>query len=261
MVLTGRLSHIGCMKTAHPITRRNCLALGACAASALLVPPARASVTPDVVAELFTSQGCSSCPPADRLFNEVRTKPGVLALTYHVDYWDYLGWKDTLGSTEFSQRQYDYAKARGDMDVYTPQMVVNGAKPLVGSQRSEVYAVLEQSRVSAWQVQVSMGSTNKEIIVDIGEGKIPADATLWVMPILTKTVVKIEKGEMAGHELTYHNIVRKLIPAAMWNGKAQRITLPKDGLMPAECSACVALLQQGKVGPILGCASWGDIAV
>jgi hypothetical protein len=227
----------------------------------LLVPQARAATLPNVVAELFTSQGCSSCPPADRLFEEVRQMPGVLALTFHVDYWDYLGWKDTLGSTEFSQRQYDYAKARGDMDVYTPQMVVNGTKPLVGSQRSEVYAVLEQSRVPAWQVPVSLGDTSKEIIIELGESENAIDATLWVMPILTKTIVKIEKGEIAGREVTYHNVVRKLVPAGMWNGKAQRITLPKDGLMPSDCTACVALLQTGKVGPVLGCARWGDIAV
>ena len=245
----------------QPISRRSCLALGAGVASALLVPAARAAAAPNVVAELFTSQGCSSCPPADRLFEEVCQMPGVLALTFHVDYWDYLGWKDTLGSAEFSQRQYDYAKARGDMDVYTPQMVVNGAKPLVGSQRSEVFAVLEQSRVPAWQVPVKLSDSAKEIIVEIGDSETLTDATLWVMPVLTKTAVKIEKGEIAGREVSYRNVVRKLVPAAMWNGKAQRITLPKDGLMPSECTACVALLQQGKVGPVLGCASWGDLAV
>jgi hypothetical protein len=247
------------MKTMQTISRRNCLALGAGAASALLVAPARASATQNVVAELFTSQGCSSCPPADRLFEQVRQTPGVLALTFHVDYWDYLGWKDTLGSSEFSQRQYDYAKARGDMDVYTPQMVVNGAKPLVGSQHSEVFAVIEQSRKPSWEVPVSLNDTPKEIVIELGEGQSPADATLWVMPILTKIAVKIEKGEIAGSELTYYNVVRKLVPAGMWNGKAQRITLPKEGLMPPDCTACVALLQRGKVGPILGCASWGDI--
>lgn len=249
------------MKTVQPISRRTCLALGAGAATALLAPAARAAVEPNVVAELFTSQGCSSCPPADKLFEEVSRMPGVLALTYHVDYWDYLGWKDTLGSPDFSQRQYDYAKARGDMDVYTPQMVVNGAKPLVGSQRSEVMAVLEQSRNGAWQVPVSLRDTAKEIIIELGDSETAVDATLWVMPVMMKAAVKIERGEIAGREITYHNVVRKLVPAGMWNGQAQRITLPKEGIMPADCSSCVALLQKGKVGPILGCASWGDIAV
>jgi hypothetical protein len=246
------------MKTLHPISRRKCLALGATAVSAILVTPARASVTPNVVAELFTSQGCSSCPPADRLLEEIRSQPGVLALSYHVDYWDYLGWKDTLGSPDFSQRQYDYAKARRDMDVYTPQMVVNGTKPLVGSQRSEVYAVLEQSRQAAWPVALSLSDTAKEIVIDVGAAEGLGEATLWVLPILGQVSVKIERGEIAGHEMVYHNVVRRVVPAAMWDGKANRITLPKDGLMPADCTACAALLQKGKMGEILGAAIWGN---
>jgi hypothetical protein len=246
------------MKSVQSISRRNCLLLGASAAASFLVPPARASTTPDVVAELFSSQGCSSCPPADQLLNEIRVRPGVLALTYHVDYWDYLGWKDTLGSADFSQRQYDYAKARGDMDVYTPQMIVNGEKPLVGSQRSEVYAVLEQSRQSNWPVALSLSATTTEILVDIGQAEGIGEATLWILPILGEISVKIERGEMAGQEITYHNVVRRVVPAGMWSGKATRISLPKAGIMPEDSTACAALLQIGKVGKILGAATWGS---
>lgn len=241
------------------INRRHCLALGAGAGAALLAPGAWASLPINVVVELFSSQGCSSCPPGDRLLTELRDKPGVLALTFHVDYWDYLGWKDTLGSAEFSQRQYDYAKARGDMDVFTPQMIVNGEKQMVGSQRSEVYAVLAQSRRTAWPVAVEISDTGKEIVVSLGAGHPGQDATLWVMPILDQATVMIEKGEMAGREISYSNAVRKLVPAAMWTGAAGKIALPKDGLMTPDATGCVALLQQGKVGPILGCASWGRV--
>ena len=106
---------------------------------------------------------------------------------------------------------------------------------------------------------MSLTDTAKEIIVEIGEGQ--GDATLWVMPLLGKTSVKIEKGEIAGREVLYHNVVRRLVPAGMWSGKAQRIALPKDGVVTPECTACVALLQQGKVGAVLGCAAWGDINV
>jgi hypothetical protein len=182
-----------------------------------------------------------------------------LALTFHVDYWDYLGWKDTLASADFSQRQYDYAKARGDMDVYTPQMIVNGLKPVVGSQRSEVFAVLDQSRQTRWPVELAMTDGKKELSIEIGAGEEHQDATLWVMPIADRITVKIEKGEMAGREITYNNVVRRLIPAGMWNGKASRLTLPKDGLMTSDATACVALLQQGKVGRVLGCACWGSV--
>ena len=183
------------------MTRRDCLALGASAGAALFAGPARAGKPVEAVVELFSSQGCRSCPAADKLLAELRDMPGVLALTIHVDYWDYLGWKDTLASPEFSQRQYDYAKARGDMDVFTPQMIVNGNKQMVGSQRSEVFAVLAQSRKPSWPVPLMITDTAKEIVVEIGAGEAEQDATLWVMPVMERTSVKIEKGEMAGREV------------------------------------------------------------
>lgn len=242
-----------------PLSRRDCLALGVGAGAALLSRPAQAGRKIDVVAELFSSQGCKSCPAADKLLTEIRSMPGVLALTFHVDYWDYLGWKDTLASPEFSQRQYDYAKARGDMDVFTPQMIVNGEKQMVGSQRSEVFAVLSQSRQAAWPASLDISNTEKEMVIEIGAGETAQEATLWVMPVMERATVKIEKGEMAGREVTYSNVVRKLVPAGMWKGDAQRIVLPKEGLMAPGATACVALLQQGKAGPILGCGCWGSL--
>ncbi len=247
------------MKNMQSLSRRTCLALGAGFAVSLVATKAdAAAAVPDVVVELFSSQGCSSCPPADRLLTELRAKPGVLAISYHVDYWDYLGWKDTLGSPEFSQRQYDYAKARGDMDVYTPQMIINGGKPLVGSQRSEVYAVLEKSHQAKWPVALKITGGDKEIIVDCGEfqgeGEPATEATLWLMPILSEARVVIERGENSGQEIAYNNVVRKLLPAAMWTGKPSRLALPKDGLLTPDCTSCVALLQEGKLGRVLGAA-------
>ena len=230
------------------ITRRRCLALGAGVGVSLLAGPARAADPIDVVVELFSSQGCNSCPPADKLLGELRDKPGVLALTFHVDYWDYLGWKDTLAGADFSQRQYDYAKARGDMDVYTPQMIVNGEKQMVGSQRSEVFAVLEQSRMKTWPVPVSIDDTGRELVIETGAGI--GEATLWVMPILDQVSVKIEKGEMAGREVTYTNVVRKLMPAAMWTGAAMKLSLPREGLLTPDATGCVALLQKGKLNAL-----------
>jgi hypothetical protein len=144
------------------------------------------------------------------------------------------------------------------MDVFTPQMIVNGSKQMVGSQRSEVYAVLDQSRNRSWQVPVSIGDSGKELVVEAAAG-ISDEATLWVMPILDQVSVKIEKGEMAGREVVYVNVVRKLVPAAMWTGAATRVALPKDGLLTPDATGCVALLQKGKLGPILGCAAWGRV--
>lgn len=239
------------------MTRRQTLAIGAGVGAFLVARRARASDPIDVVVELFSSQGCNSCPPGDRLLGELRGMPGVLALTFHVDYWDYLGWKDTLGGPDFSQRQYDYAKARGDMDVYTPQMIVNGEKQMVGSQRSEVFAVMEESRTSRWPVPVSIADHGRELLVEAGAGS--GEATLWIMPILDHIAVKIEKGEMAGSSVFYTNVVRKLVPAAMWTGQPVRTTLPKDGLLTPDATGCVALLQKGKVGEILGAAAWGRV--
>ena len=248
------------MSVMEAISRRDCLALGAGAAAACLTRPALAAGRRiETVVELFSSQGCKSCPPGDRLLAELKERPGVLALTFHVDYWDYLGWKDTLASPDFSQRQYDYAKARGDMDVFTPQMVVNGEKQMVGSQRSEVFAVLEQSRKAAWPVAVEIRDAGREMLFDIGAAESAPEATLWVMPVADGIRVKIERGEMAGQEVSYANVVRKLVPAGMWMGRAATIALPKDGLMPPGTTACVALLQAGKVGPILGCGCWGSL--
>jgi len=247
------------MRIPKAISRRDCLLLGGGLAVSWAVPPAVAGGRVETVVELFSSQGCKSCPPADGLLSELRAMPGVLALTFHVDYWDYLGWKDTLASPEFSQRQYDYAKARGDMDVFTPQMIVNGEKQMVGSQRSEVFAVLAQQRRAPWPVAVGIADGGKELVVSAGAGKAPREATLWVMPIRDHATVKIEKGEMAGREESYTNVVRRLVPAAMWTGAAVSLSLPKESLLTPDSTGCVALLQEGKVGPVLGAAAWGRV--
>ena len=216
--------------------------------------------TAPVVVELFTSQGCSSCPPADAFLTELRATPGIIALTYHVDYWDYLGWKDTLGGPEFSQRQYDYAKARGDMDVYTPQMIINGGRHVVGSQKDNVRAAIAEARQQTWPVRVTLGENGREITVELGAGA-KEDATLWLLPLVPLMSVKILKGEIAGREIEYRNVVRKILPAGMWTGKPERLVLPRDGVLAAECTGCVALLQKGKAGPVLGAAVWGDVGV
>jgi hypothetical protein len=245
------------MKTAINMTRRSLLTSGAVAA--LLPAVAFAASRPPVVLELFTSQGCSSCPPADALLEELSSKDGVMALTYHVDYWDYLGWKDTFGSPDNSQRQYDYAKARGDMDVYTPQMIVHGGSHMVGSNRSGVAtAIASAGHVNS--VGMTVAVAEKEVLIDIAAGNSGGETTLWVLPVTSRAKVKILRGEIAGQELTYRNIVRKIVPAGMWHGEAKRFALPTDAIMPADVDSCVALLQRGKVGPVLGCAAWGVIA-
>ena len=145
------------------LSRRGFLA----AAGSVLAAPRALAGAPErpVVIELFTSQGCSSCPRADALFAELCADPGVLALSYHVDYWDYLGWKDTLGSPEFSQRHYDYARARGDMNVYTPQMIVDGRSAVVGSNRTEVDRAITVAALSPLHVPLRLIDSGEELTI------------------------------------------------------------------------------------------------
>src|SRR5438477_3962701 len=120
------------MSIGYWMNRRRLLAQGAMAVVGLLASRAGAAALRPVVVELFTSQGCSSCPPADAFMQELRSASGVLAMSFHIDYWDYLGWRDTLGDSAYSERQRNYARSRGDGDVYTPQLIIDGATDVVG---------------------------------------------------------------------------------------------------------------------------------
>ena len=252
---------IASMNCFKPISRRGALALGASAAVAYMAPIGSAASPRPAVIELFTSQGCSSCPPADAFLTELRSTPNVIALSYHVDYWDYLGWKDTLGSPEYSQRQYDYARARGDRDVYTPQVIVEGRSHFVGSNRNVVLEAIRKAQAEPAGVPVSLMDNGGELVVEIGEGASTGESTVWLVPLSPEVIVKIVKGENSGKKIAYHNIVRGLVPAGMWSGKAKTLTLPKDSVLRPDCKGCVAILQQGKAGPILGSAQWGEVSV
>lgn len=238
------------------ISRRSTLALSAGAFASKI---AGAGQPRPVVVELFTSQGCSSCPPADAFFAELKSTEGVLALSYHVDYWDYLGWKDTLGSAQCSQRQYDYAKARGDGNVYTPQMVIDGGAHVVGSQRAAVIEAVRKAEAGESAPTMRLEPHGHKILIKIDESAAASDAMVWLMTVSPKIAVQIKRGENSGKDIAYHNVVRQLVPAGMWSGKSTSLTLPKDAVMTPGVEACVALLQEGKAGRILGAVSWGGI--
>lgn len=238
------------------LTRRNALVLGA---AAMFAKPALAAAKRPVIVELFTSQGCSSCPPADAYFKALKDQPDVLALSYHVDYWDYLGWRDTLGSPECSQRQYDYAKSRGDRNVYTPQTIINGGKHFVGSQRASVSGGIDAagSEDAAGWVDMEMTHNKTDVSIIIPAGKPTREATLWLMAFAPFVSTEIKKGENAGRTIDYYNVVRKMVPAGMWHGEAAKIVLPKGSVVPESCKGWVALLQEGNVGRVIGAATGG----
>ena len=234
------------------------IALGGLLAAGLLATvPAHANTR--AVIELFTSQGCSSCPPADKLLGQYADRQDILALSYNVDYWDYLGWKDTLATPENTQRQRDYAQARGDGQVYTPQVVVDGRTHVVGSNQAAIDAALAKYS-DGLPVALSLSSTGDAITVKIASatGSDMPHATLWLVMYESAVTVPIARGENSGRTITYSNVVRKLRPIAMWKGEAMSVDLPKSEIRHADVNRCAVLLQaetkDGLPGPILGAA-------
>lgn len=241
------------------------LALGLFAAAALAV--AGAAVTGKVqagdqqkaVVELFTSQGCSSCPPADALLGKLTKRDDVIALTLPVDYWDYLGWKDTLASPAYSARQRAYAKARKDGQVYTPQMVVDGTFHVVGSQASSVKQTILKSLALTKnrQVQMNVWTEGDTVIITAGAaapGMRVKSATVWLALVKGSETVEIERGENRGKTITYYNVVREMTPVGQWNGEKVTIKLPKQHLKNRGADGCTALLQQDAAGPVIAAA-------
>src|ERR1035438_3661050 len=156
--------------------------LGVCAIIAIIRPAHAAD--PRAVVELFTSQGCSSCPPADKIIGELAKDPSVIALSMPIDYWDYLGWKDTLADARFSARQKAYSRMRGDRDVYTPQVVVNGSIHVVGSDRAGIEGAIDDTTKtgSAMSVPVTVSIIGKQINVSVAASRAPSAAhgEIWI---------------------------------------------------------------------------------
>ena len=218
-----------------------------------------AAVTGPAVVELFTSQGCSSCPPADALLGKLTEMPGVLTLSFSVDYWDYLGWRDTLGSTANSDRQRDYARARGDGRVYTPQAVVDGLLHVNGADERLVLDAIDAAKVRLRDVRVpvSARAEGDTLVIDIGnaqEGSHSREATVWLAIAREKATVPISRGENRGKTITYSHPVREISPVGMWKGDAMSLRLPLKDLKTMGGDCLVTLLQVGSTGPILGAA-------
>jgi hypothetical protein len=213
------------------------------------------------VLELFTSQGCSSCPAADKVLERHSKQPGVLALSFAVDYWDYLGWKDTLAHTKFTQRQKYYARMRGDGQVYTPQAIVNGVAHTNGADQSSIDRAVretEKARAAGW-VPVGIARDGKHLVITAsaapdGRSAADKDATLWLVTYNSRVDVAVKRGENAGKALSYANVVRDITAIGMWTGVALTLTIDRDAIAQAGEDGCAILLQAGKTGPIIGAA-------
>ncbi len=214
------------------------------------------------VVELFTSQGCSSCPPADAVFEAYASRADIVALSLPVDYWDYIGWKDTLASPRNTARQRAYARARGDGSVYTPQAVVNGVAHVLGSSKSEIEDALTRTGPAFQAAQAPMRFWHEggAVIIQAGEappGSAATEATVWLAVVQKTVSVSIKRGENGGRTLTYYNVARELTPVGTWKGKPMSIQLARTAIMRPDTEALAVLLQQGEGGPIIGAAWMG----
>ncbi len=219
---------------------------------------ATVSTSPKAVVELFTSQGCSSCPAADALLAQLSARDDVIAISLSVDYWDYLGWKDTLAQPKFSERQKAYAKVLGDGMVYTPQMVVNGRAHVNGSDATKIERAIDRtsSAFDASRVPVRLSAKNDRLVVEVGgeEQGVAPEATVWLAVISKSVEVPITRGENKGKTVTYSNVVRELMPIGTWHGKPMTVELARDTFMPRHAERCAVLVQQGRGGPVVGAA-------
>jgi hypothetical protein len=211
---------------------------------ALTALPAAADPRP-VVVELFTSQGCSSCPPADAVLAELATRPNVLALGFHVDYWDRLGWRDPLSAPGSTARQNDYAKQFGKSEIYTPQIVVDGQRQVVGSRRGEVLQAIEQSNPLA-TAPVNFAADRRSVTVGAGTG----DGAITLIRFLRNRSTEVRAGENEGRAAIDVNGVVQLTRLGAWDGTMQ--TLPID---PPDTEHGIAILVQSRDGKILGAAA------
>lgn len=201
-----------------------------------------------VVVELFTSQGCSSCPPADRILGELAQEENVIALGFHVDYWDYLGWKDEFASAEHTERQRAYARAMGERAVYTPQMVVGGIDHVVGSRGMKVAKLIQKHAERPMPVTVQLERNGDTVTVRASSSESIPAVVVQLATYSPKETVDIRRGENGGRKLTYHNVVRKIAPIGTWDGQGTfSATANVGGNAPL-----VVLVQARKGGAILG---------
>ncbi|WP_394152627.1 DUF1223 domain-containing protein [Loktanella salsilacus] len=201
------------------------------------------------VVELYTSQGCSSCPPADRIFEQIADRDDVIALALHVDYWDYIGWKDDLGSPAFTARQRGYAREWQARNVYTPQMVVAGVKELVGSHPVKAMDAIASHPAQNNPVQMSLSRTGDVATVNAtAVGAVPPRALVQIVRYTPRVTRDIQKGENAGKTVIYRNVVTSWVEAGEWNtGQPLSLNVNVTGDAPV-----VAIIQDGAAGAILG---------
>lgn len=211
---------------------------------------------PKGVVELFTSQGCSSCPPADEMLGNLIRQGDVVALSYHVDYWNYLGWTDTLSSKENTDRQYGYARSLRRTGVYTPQAVINGRDHVKGTELAAINGKIEslQKAGQGLTVPIQARMHGHEIQIEIGAGQ--GEAEVVIAYFTKREQVEVEKGENAGKRMEYWHSVYDVQSIGIWDGKPLKLSVPGKPMGKLKKDGCAVLLQTsgpgGEPAAILG---------
>lgn len=232
------------------------VARAAAVAVVLVSAPAWAG-SDKVVVELFTSQGCSSCPPADKFLGELAARDDVIALSFHVDYWNYLGWSDPFSSATATNRQRSYRAALGLRYVYTPQMVIGGDDQAVGSHRDTVLRAIENARADK-RVSIDISYPNKETaVITVGAGDAPPQpAAIWLFAYDRRHSTEIRRGENSGVQLVNTNVVRVTRQIGKWTGKKMKIVLPLAMMGLDGQDGCAVVVQTSGGGRIYGAADF-----
>ncbi|WP_082802432.1 DUF1223 domain-containing protein [Falsihalocynthiibacter arcticus] len=201
-----------------------------------------------VVVELYTSQGCSSCPPADALLDQLAQRRDIIALGLHVDYWDYIGWKDVFGDPAFTERQRNYSRAAGTTVVYTPQMVIGGVEHVVGNKPADVERAIKKAMGVVSPVTLSVVKNGPLFVIE-AQSKQRADMVVQLVRFVPNQSVKIRGGENNGREVSYSNIVTDWRVLKKWNGAT-----PFSAKVDPKGAHHVIIIQRAGHGPILAAA-------
>ena len=213
------------------------------------VPVAEAAARPAVI-ELFTSEGCSSCPPAEAYIGELAARADVLALAFHVDYWDDLGWRDRFELTQAAPRQQKYQEVLRLRNSYTPQVILDGRADYVGSNRAAIAAALQSSREG---VPVALSIGGGEVHVRLESSELGRGTDVVLVSYLRKAVSAIGRGENAGRTLDEYNIVRSISSLGHWDGSNRELVARVDTL-PRDATDVAILVQASTQGAIVGAA-------
>ncbi|MGH6968496.1 MAG: DUF1223 domain-containing protein [Stellaceae bacterium] len=228
------------------------------AGAAPLSPAAAPARHAPVVVELFTSQGCSSCPPADTYFGELVKRPDVIALAFHVDYWNYIGWTDPFAKPWATARQREYRASLNTRFVYTPQIVVDGTAQAVGSDEAKCDALIDAAEAKT-EPRPTLALRWREdgaLAVDVGAGESPAGepATLWLIGYDSTHTTQVMRGENEGRTLTDFHPVRSYQRLGKWAGWSAEFVVPADKVKTLGNGGIAVVLQEDGTGPILNAA-------